>query len=716
MRRRLGMLLAMLVAMLLMWSPAEAEAEESYPIWEENVTSHVTLRAGEEVYYLFTPSASGEYTFRQQSSVISMDIRAQQMEDKDADAVYVKDWVGDGESGRVYRLKAGAPYILTFSMWSGHTEWPDGFTDEIWIRAGEPPKLEDRYEPFPASGFATLTLTPGQQLRYKFTCPQDGRYVLHSQNTVVDARFLLENMADEERLEVATPLGKMFGGIYTLTAGKTYILDFSLWEGHPYPQGFTDTYYLEAMKPLESASILSADAPDCTNIEGYPGGQVMLFVAAQPLYVGNRVTSWTVSDPSVARLVDGMSGHLELVGPGSATVTATVEGRDFSTVITVKESPVLKPGETVDLTFDATTGVTCLFTPAQSGTYWFHMTGAGGTTHIEETEYGLYWENSGSFSAWLQGGRTYRLQGAFALGAYTVKVTGETGGGTTVPTPTVPSGTTVPTQPNLPTDGPKPTEGNQPTQPTQPTQTTQTTQPTLPTVTAPPTTGMTPPPQELLEITGDKAVVSGQQLKQLLTEQIGDRLALDAAQSGVSKVVLSAEVLAQLTDANVQLQVSLPAAKVTLDATVLATIAGKTDGAVELSCQKLQKEHLSPEQLMALEEKQVGSILQLELTFEGGSVHDFMGGTATVRIPEMQDADAEVWYLAPDGTAEQMPTELENGELVFRTGHFSEYAVLKSQNRESSSIWLWILLGVAAVGAATALTVILLKKKSGKKA
>lgn len=54
--------------------------------------------------------------------------------------------------------------------------------------------------------------------------------------------------------------------------------------------------------------------------------------------------------------------------------------------------------------------------------------------------------------------------------------------------------------------------------------------------------------------------------------------------------------------------------------------------------------------------------------------------------------------------------------MVFRTGHFSEYAVLKPQNRESSSIWLWILLGVAAVGAATALTVILLKKKSGNKA
>ena len=73
-------------------------------------------------------------------------------------------------------------------------------------------------------------------------------------------------------------------------------------------------------------------------------------------------------------------------GLWTVTVTATVNGQAVSKTITVKDRPKLELNKTTKITFGGSLGVECTFTPAESGSYRFYMTGGGGTTILNAYE------------------------------------------------------------------------------------------------------------------------------------------------------------------------------------------------------------------------------------------------------------------------------------------------------------------------------------------
>ncbi|MBR3779074.1 MAG: hypothetical protein IKL13_05075 [Clostridia bacterium] len=668
-----GALVVMLA--LLLWVsvwPLTVAADD--PVWD-GAAKTVTMKAGEEQRYIYIPAADGNYTISQSTSVIRTSFEQADLIDKDAEPIPVHVEGKANPNDECYRLKGGVRYIVRMSMWEGHTEWPNGLTDTISIYAGEPKKEIDLCTPYPANGELKLTVKPGDTYKYKFTPSTTDYYVLYSANTVVDVRLAHgpDDMGmPENQLMIANPFGVMHGYLTQLTAGETYMIWFSMWEGHPDREGFTDTYYLQKVSGMKAAELRSAYDHKTTDLYGYVGGHIQLFPYTDPLYYEAFTTEWSISDTSVAQFVTGsdhkQTRELELKKAGTVTVTAMVDGKAVSKTITVKDRPVLEVGKSTRLTFGGTLGVQCAFTPAESGTYRFAMTGAGGTTVIQDTGYATYWEGSGSLSARLTAGKTYILEGAFGPADYTVKVT--KGGSSTPTNPAPPSG-----------DEPGSTTSSSASQPSA--------EPTDEPVVAPTDTTASaadkkPAHKVPVHHENGKGNVRYEDVAHLLGE--GETLTVTVEDSAVTTVSLPVQALAEAAQADTTLRVELSHATVTLDATVLARAAAAAEGeAVELTVDRVRPDTLAESQQAKLKNKEVAAVVRLTLT-GGAEIHE-LGGTAAVTIPFTPEKgkslkDYTVYYLSADGKLEKMKTTVTQGGLTFLTTHFSDYVMMYEPQTE----------------------------------
>ena len=136
---------------------------------------------------------------------------------------------------------------------------------------------------------------------------------------------------------------------------------------------------------------------------------------------------------------------------------------------------------------------------------------------------------------------------------------------------------------------------------------------------------------------------------------------------------------------------------------------------------------LSKQQKAAIEKLETFGIIQVKMsnTMSGKAITDFLGGTATLRIPfEVPEGrkaeDFQVWYLAEDGSMTKQDTRYEDGHLVWDVGHFSEYVIMYEEPadqpkppavEDNGLEWLWILLAVGVAGAAAVVVIICKKKK-----
>lgn len=190
---------------------------------------------------------------------------------------------------------------------------------------------------------------------------------------------------------------------------------------------------------------------------------------------------------------------------------------------------------------------------------------------------------------------------------------------------------------------------------------------------------------------------------------------LDAQNGNVN---LSAQDVALLAQMGVDLAVESEGFTIKLNSTALNALAGKAAGNVELRIRKMDKQTLLEAQKTALKDKNVAGLIAVDLTCNGSAVHDLGGGQALVTVPyTAKDSDTAyaVYYVAPDGTLEKMENvSCSNGVLTFRTGHFSEYAIIEEsmeEEAEQPKLLLPILLAVAAVALVAAVVVILRRKK-----
>lgn len=655
MKKAIHRILTLAFSLILLAGAIPLSVAADYPIWD-GAAMTVTMKPGEEAFYIYVPAADGPYTISQSTSVIRTSFEQAGEIDKDAEPIPVHVEGKANPNDECYRLKGGVRYLVRMYVHSMETEWADGITDTISIYAGEPKKEEDLCEPIDL-GSHKLTVKPGEEMKYKFTPSTSGRYVLYSENTIVNIRLRhgLDSLdTSENQLFVANPFGKAFGYFADMTAGETYIITFSMWENEPYPEGFTDTYHLEKASGAKFAEIRSAHDHEATKLYGYVGGSINPFVYTDPIYYEGFVTDWAVSDNTIADFISPDDNELALKKAGTVTVTAKVDGKTMSATIQVKDRPVLTLNETVKLTFGGTLGVQCAFTPAESGTYRFSLTGGGGTTVIQGTDYAIYWEGSGSLTATLTAGKTYILEGPFGTSDYTVKVT-KGGSGSAATTPAPPSG-------DQPTDS-------------------STTNSTAPSSAPTETEGTTPPTKAPVHVEDGKAQVKYEEVAHLLN---GDTLTVTVEDTTVTAVAIPTRVLTEAAEADTALRVELSHATVALDASVLANVAEQTDGdTIELSVEQVEAAALSKQQQSTLKNKNVAAVVRILLNGDT-EIHQ-LGGTAAVTIPfvpaEGRSLSDYVVYYVTDGEPEKMKTVAVDGRLTFYTTHFSDYTLVYEPQR-----------------------------------
>ena len=104
------------------------------------------------------------------------------------------------------------------------------------------------------------------------------------------------------------------------------------------------------------------------------------------------------------------------------------------------------------------------------------------------------------------------------------------------------------------------------------------------------------------------------------------------------------------------------------------------------------KEHkeLNTSQQTAVKEYHVATSFEAYFESDGTRIHDFKGGKATVSIDFTPEAGKSIEhyhmvYLPDEGGMTRFKTKYENGQLVFTTTHFSDYAVIYDENEKNET-------------------------------
>lgn len=197
----------------------------------------------------------------------------------------------------------------------------------------------------------------------------------------------------------------------------------------------------------------------------------------------------------------------------------------------------------------------------------------------------------------------------------------------------------------------------------------------------------------------------------------------------VDSVVIGAETVDKIADAETAVEIKLPDATVSFDAAAIGSIGEQAgESAVTIVAKEVENTTLTAEQKAALEEKEVCAILNLEAFAGETKITDFGVGKVTISVPfELPEGktgtDYYVAYVAEDGTITAMPTTYADGVLCFETTHFSSYVVLENktvtpeptpdpsnpQTGDNSHLLLFVALMVIS---AAALTVCLTKRRA----
>ncbi len=198
----------------------------------------------------------------------------------------------------------------------------------------------------------------------------------------------------------------------------------------------------------------------------------------------------------------------------------------------------------------------------------------------------------------------------------------------------------------------------------------------------------------------------------------------------VSSVVIGAETVDKLADAETAVEIKLPEATVSFDKTAIGSIGTQSgESAVTIVAKEVEDTALTTKQKAALEEKEVCAILNLEAFAGETKITEFGGGKVTVSVPftlpgGKAGTDYYVAYVADDGTITAMPTAYANKMLTFVTNHFSSYVILEKTadppaaggapatngNPQTGDNGVWILMIALTAISITGMSVCIIKR------
>lgn len=564
----------------------------------------------------------------------------------------------------------------------------------------------DNYEVWsPDQTEKEFSLVYGQSASYTYTPIQTGLYVSHAEGSL----HTMVNGTSPSHILNERIAQTMEGDyhLYEMVAGETYVIEVvpNYSESGEVQRG---TVTFEKAQSARSITLYGPNLTDGSKIVGYVGGMMELYAVSDPVYAYALSSGFTFVSSNYGEIAyaeqsntEG-SNHIFLTKAGSCKINVSTGSASVVCPVTVKPSPVLTVGKTTTLEFGINDayGVTCLFTPSESGNYTFSIKGSGGTCYIEDTEIGNYIYGSGSMGGWLQGGKTYEVVLGVGNSDHTVTVYGAgsvppdvddtdppIGGDPATPSqPSDPGVSTDPTAPSDPTDPPVPITPSDPNAPGDPPQPDE------------PDVQPKPEMEELAEQLNGKYVAGNIHIY----EREG-------------KLNITSDLLEQMAQVKTGLVIVGEAYEVELDSTTLGTIARQGTGDWSLRVQFDQQDDFTDKQKDTLKKRKVAGSVSVSLTCGNAEIHDFGGGQASVTVPFAPSSSADeygVYYLSPEGSLEKVGSSYANGTITFRTGHFSDYVILhEAAEADQPNLLVPILIGAAVLAAAAVVTVVLIRKK-----
>ena len=211
----------------------------------------------------------------------------------------------------------------------------------------------------------------------------------------------------------------------------------------------------------------------------------------------------------------------------------------------------------------------------------------------------------------------------------------------------------------------------------------------LPTVTVP-VSGEEESVSLAVRIDGQSAAIKGADVEKVLAAESVGTVTVDvsALPAEVTELVIPQPLLTKLADAVADeandadgLEIILPGGSVSFDAQALASVQAQAVGSnLRVTLQRIGEDALTEAQRGTVAAMDICAIYDAHLISNGQRISDFGGGKATLRVPltlaEGQTAEGiKVWYVAEDGTREQMSAGYDNGMTGFDVLHLSDYVI-----------------------------------------
>ncbi|MDD6187602.1 MAG: hypothetical protein PUB11_06085 [Oscillospiraceae bacterium] len=191
-----------------------------------------------------------------------------------------------------------------------------------------------------------------------------------------------------------------------------------------------------------------------------------------------------------------------------------------------------------------------------------------------------------------------------------------------------------------------------------------------------------------VEVTEGAAVIEKDVIDSVITATKEDETVVlpvaEAAKENeaVNEIVLTEETVRTIAEKDSDVVINFSDATIMLDKEAVSAVREQAKGKdIEIRAVKVETSVLTAAQQTAIGEKESAIVVTAQIFADGEYIGDFNGGTATIMLPlEVEEGrapeDYKVYYIAEDGTLEEIAAEYVDGFMVFTTGHFSDYAIV----------------------------------------
>lgn len=200
---------------------------------------------------------------------------------------------------------------------------------------------------------------------------------------------------------------------------------------------------------------------------------------------------------------------------------------------------------------------------------------------------------------------------------------------------------------------------------------------------------------KLLEIKGTEAIVTDAAVMgaiQKAEDSTVVELPVLEANKTVKEVTVPIASVEAVADQDKGLLIETSDVTVTLDAKTVATVAEEAKDATKVTIEVIKEETkvLNTAQKEAVKDKKVEVVISAKILADGKEISDFKGGKVTVEIPfkpaeGLNASDYKFVYIDDNGKVTEIPSKYFDGVMVVELEHFSEYAIVREEKKETTS-------------------------------